>query len=286
MNGPKNRDFWKIPVFLLALLALLACLPRSAQQVGFACDRQTCWAVDPPAGNASAPFTAGDIDLTGDGVPETILRENESLRVLQGDAEIWRSDPAWRVVDAALGDPNDDGRYEILAALWKPDDTGVLTSHPFIIGHRGGAVKVLWGGSAVAHGIHEITLADVDGDGVEELLVLESARPGDGPDAAQRTLSVWDWHGWGFNLRWRSETGRYRDLGSTEDGVIVATLGKISPSEKYPRARLVPGAFVFWGRWDNNRDVLKFTRGGCFGGYFGRANAGRARNVFSDGSGA
>ena len=218
--------FCKLPVFSLALLVLLACLPRSAQQVGFACDRQTCWAVAVPAGNTSAPFTSGTIDLTGDGIPEMILREDETLRVLQGDVEIWRSDPAWRVVDAALGDPNDDGRYEILAALWKPGEDGVLGSHPFIIGHRGGTVKVIWGGSAVPHGIHEIALADVDADGVEELLVLESAQPGDGLDAAQRTLSVWDWHGWGFNLRWRSEPGRYRDLDSTEDGIVVATVGK------------------------------------------------------------
>jgi len=219
-----------LAVVLLSLAALgtatLARLPRSSQQVGFACDRQMCWPVSAPAASVDTPFTEGAIDLTGDGIPETILREGESLRVLQGDVEIWRSDPAWRVVDVALGDPNDDGRYEILAALWKPNDEGVLTSHPFIIGHRGGAIKVIWGGSAVTHGIHEAALADVDDDGVEELVVLESARPGDGPDAAQRTLSVWDWHGWGFNLRWRSEPGRYRNLGLVEDGSVVVTVEK------------------------------------------------------------
>ncbi|MEJ5311440.1 MAG: hypothetical protein WHX52_16890 [Anaerolineae bacterium] len=219
-----------LTVVLLSLAALvtatLARLPRSSQQVGYACDRQTCRPVALPAAGVEAPFTAGTIDLTGDGVPETILRQGESLLVLQDDVEIWRSDPAWRVVDVALGDPNDDGRYEILAALWKPDDAGVLTSHPFIIAHRGGTVKVIWGGSAVTHGIHEIALADVDGDGVEELLVLESAQPGDGPDATKRTLSVWDWHGWGFTLRWRSEPGWYRGLGVMADGVIVMTVEK------------------------------------------------------------
>ena len=222
------RRLFVVGLLSLAVLgtALLARLPRLSQQVGFVCDRQTCRPTAPPAASVDAPFTTGTIDLTGDGVPETILREGESLRVLQGDVEIWRSDSAWRVVDVALGDPNDDGRYEILAALWKPDDTGTLTSHPFIIGHRGGTVKVIWGGSAVTHGIHEIALADVDGDGVEELLVLESARPGDGLDATARTLSVWDWHGWGFNLRWRSEPGRYRDLGLTESGIIVVTVEK------------------------------------------------------------
>ncbi|MBN2003249.1 MAG: hypothetical protein JXA21_07830 [Anaerolineae bacterium] len=218
-------------LFLVALLPLAALgtliltrLPRSSRQVGFVCDCQTCQAVDPPAGATRAPFTEGFIDLTGDGAPEKILREGESLRVLQDGVEIWRSDPAWRVVDVALGDPNDDGRYEILAALWKPDDEGDLTSHPFIIAHRGGTIKVIWGGSAVDQGIHELALADVDGDRVEELIVLESAQPGDGFDATRRTVSVWDWHGWGFNLRWRSAPGRYTNLGVTGDHIIVATV--------------------------------------------------------------
>lgn len=217
---------------LLALATLatviLAHLPRPTQQVGFACDRQTCRAVAAPAGRAGAPFTEGAIDLTGDGVPEIVRREGAELIVLQDSAELWRSDPAWRVVDAALGDPNDDGRYEILAALWKPNDDGVRASHPFIIGYRGGAFKVLWGGSAVAHGIHELQLADVDADGVQELLVLESVRPGDGPDATLRALAVWDWHGWGFNLRWRSEAGRYRNLGIAphEDDALIVVTGK------------------------------------------------------------
>jgi len=218
-----------VPLLFLAVLGivLLTRRPPLVQHVGFACDRQTCWAVTPPAGSAYAPFVEATVDLTGDGVSETVLRQGDALRVLQGDAEIWHSDPAWRVVDVAPGDPNDDGRYEILVALWKPDDDGVtdgdaLGSHPFIIGHRGGTVKVLWGGSAVDYGIHEVALADVDGDRVEELLVLESARPGAGPDATQRTLAVWDWHGWGFNLRWRSETGRYVNLGVTDDGIVVA----------------------------------------------------------------
>ncbi len=219
-----------LPVALLILAALgtliLTHLPRPLRQVGFVCDQQTCWTVEPSASVVSAPFAEGAVDLTGDGVLETILREEETLRIWQGETEIWRSDPVWRVVDVALGDPNDDGRYELLAALWKPNDAGVLTSHPFIIAHRGGAIKVIWGGSAVTYGIHELALADVDGDRVEELIVLESAQPGDGPDAVQRTLSVWDWHGWGFNLRWRSEAARYENLGLTEEGVIVASVEK------------------------------------------------------------
>ena len=98
---------------------VMAHLSPGEQQVGFACDRQTCWRVAVPQTPESATFIAGAIDLTGDGNAEIIQREGEELRVLQDGVEIWRSEPGWHIVDVALGDPNDDGRYEILSALWK-----------------------------------------------------------------------------------------------------------------------------------------------------------------------
>jgi hypothetical protein len=153
-----------------------------------------------------------EVDLTGDGLPEEIGFEANSLTVLKDGIRVWQSPPAWIVVDYALGDPNDDGRSEILVALWKPGDDGILRSHPFIVGFRGGRYKTIWGGSAVTYGIHELLLADLDGDGRQELIVLESVDPEAGPGATLRTLSVWDWHGWGFNLRWRSKPGQYSDL--------------------------------------------------------------------------
>lgn len=72
--------------------------------------------------------------------------------------------------------------------------------------YRAGAYRVLWGGSAVVDPILEVELGDVDGDGVQELIVLEERHAG-------RTVSIWRWHGWGFSLMWRSPPGSYRDLG-------------------------------------------------------------------------
>ncbi|MBN1921937.1 MAG: hypothetical protein JW892_11880 [Anaerolineae bacterium] len=212
----------------LALVAMLTTiwlihLPSQERQVGFTCNPQSCHQTAVPQENPGTPFMKGAIDLTGDGEPEMIQLEGHEIRVLQNGAEIWHSDPEWQVVDVALGDPNDNGRYEILAALWKPNDAGERLNHPYIIAHRGGTMKLIWGGSAVTHPIHELLLADVDGDGVQELCVLESAQPGDSSNTSQRTLSVWDWHGWGFSLRWRSEPGHYHNLGVTEENTIVIT---------------------------------------------------------------
>jgi hypothetical protein len=196
-------------------------------RLGFACDSQTvrlssveaCRPVNVPQAPKTGPFRTGAIDLTGDGVVEQVRLEEQQVIVYGNGVETWRGLLEWRVVDLALGDPNDDGRSELVLALWKPDAAGVPRSHPFIIGYRQGAYRILWGGSAVADPIREVELGDVDGDGVQELIVLEER--GDGC-----AVTVWRWHGWGFSLMWRSPPGRYRDLvlitGRSDHPLIVS----------------------------------------------------------------
>ncbi len=171
-------------------------------------------------------FICGSADLTGDGLAETVYLEDGRIVVIRSGQEIWRSDSAWQVVDVALGDANDDGRTDIIAALWKPGEDGALTAHPFMIGYRRGYVRVIWGGSPVTFGIEELLLADTNGNGALDLVVLEAAEPEEGPGTALRTLAVWDWHGWNYSLRWRSAPGYYRNpvffpAANKEGGIIV-----------------------------------------------------------------
>jgi hypothetical protein len=144
------------------------------------------------------------------------------VAIYQGGEQAWESPLEWQVLDVALGDPNDDGRGEILLALRKQDRSGVLQSHPFIIGFRGGIYRQLWGGSAVADSIEEIELGDLDGDGTQELVVLE----GRGKDL--RAVTVWRWNGWGFRLDWRSEESKYRDLvlSPLDDRRLMVNVGR------------------------------------------------------------
>jgi hypothetical protein len=223
----KKINCYTLLTFLAAVTTLVAFYWFQPQPeeclVGFACDREGCFMVAVDETGVMEPHFAlreKEVDLTGDGLPEKVVFEDNSLAIFKDGIRVWQSPPSWIVVDYALGDPNDDGRSEILVALWKPDADGILRSHPFIVGFRGGRYKTIWGGSAVTYGIQELLLADLDGDSRQELIVLESADMQAGPVATLRTLSVWDWHGWGFNLRWRSETGRYSNLTlvTAEDG--------------------------------------------------------------------
>jgi len=193
-----SRPHWMVGEESADLLARLT--PPSARR-GFVCEVQPCREVALPPGEGSGVFRSGGIDLTGDGAPEVIRLEGYRVLVYQGGELAWQSPADWRVVDLALGDPNDDGRGELLLALKKDAPVGVESSHPFILGFRGGAYRVLWGGSAVSEPILEVELGDVDGDRVQELVALE-----------RDAVSLWRWHGWGFALLWRSSSGSYRDV--------------------------------------------------------------------------
>lgn len=221
----------------LALCPPQGSTARVPAHLAFACDAETCWEVegqhnDATSGetdeNGTAPrevggrFTSGEIDLTGDGVPENVRLDDASLVVLWDDEPVWRSEPGWTVVDAALGDPNQDGRYEVLLAFWRDDAAGTPRSQPFIVGYRGGLWRTLWGGSPVTDPILELALGDVDGDGAEDLVVIEAANGYDDLETllgAERdtpnvpsTFAVWHWHGWGYSRIWRSDVGSYHDL--------------------------------------------------------------------------
>lgn len=165
---------------------------------------------------AASRFVSGMIDMTGDGEPETVHSMGDRLSIESGGVEVWRSELGWQVVDAALGDPNNDGRFEALVAFLKPDASGRLRSQPFIVGCRRGLFGTWWGGSPIDRPLLEVELADVDGDGNQELMTIESV------SNAEQRPTVWRWHGWGFSLQWAGPPGRYHGLLArdvTDDGV-------------------------------------------------------------------
>jgi poly-gamma-glutamate synthesis protein (capsule biosynthesis protein) len=183
------------------------------------CERRSCSTIPlPDTIQVEQPGQAANIDLDGDGLDEKVSQENGRVKITATSSPDWQSPEEWRVVDLAAGDPNGDGRGELLLALQKPERSGVLLSHPFVFGYRQGSWRILWGGSGVSDPILETALGDLDGDGGQELVVLEALHAG-----PERSVSVWRWNGWGFSRVWRSEPGWYTNLRlvPVETGEIV-----------------------------------------------------------------
>jgi hypothetical protein len=129
---------------------------QAGAAVKFNCSTEGCREIKGTHSGVAGQFVSGEIDLTGDGVPEVVTLKDAEIAIVQDGAEVWRSEPTWTVVDAALGDPNQDGRFEVLLAFWRDDAAGVPRSQPFIVGYREGQYRTLWGGSPVTEPLHEV----------------------------------------------------------------------------------------------------------------------------------
>ena len=185
----------------------LARITPPPRRIGFAGSGEEFTLTTVPQEPVAGRFSGGQADLTGDGRPEQVRLEGTRVHIYGSSRLLWESPADWEVVDVALGDPNDDGRQELVLAVWKEDPAGYRRSHPYLVGYRGGEYTLIWGGRAVMDPIHELALGDVDGDGRQELLVLLQRASLD-----DHAVAVWRWHGWGFSLLWQSPPGRYRDL--------------------------------------------------------------------------
>lgn len=192
--------------------------------------------ISPPAGEGLRPTpTAFSADLRGDGHPLWVTLDSRGIVEVRETASrasklLWQNEsPAWQVRRIATGDADGDGRADLLLALWKPDAQGVLRSYPFLVGYRGGAFRVIWGGSPTPMGLQDVRVGDIDGDGDDEVVLLEGgARPG---DTGQR-ISVLRWDHWMLGVAWRSPLGHYQaiDLRDPDaDGALEILAGASAP---------------------------------------------------------
>lgn len=160
------------------------------------------FAPQPIAPAAIAKLTKTAIDLRGDGKPLSAALVNGVVTIRDRERVVWKNEsPSWRVLTMEPGDPDNDGRLELMLLVKKEDGT-----HPFIVGERGGRVRVIWGGSATTRSIRDFALGDFDGDRREELAVLD----GEGE------LSIWRWYGWGFEEIARSAVSRFERVAAQD----------------------------------------------------------------------
>jgi hypothetical protein len=128
----------------------------------------------------------------------------------EDDTILWQNeDSGWHITKVVVGDPNNDGRTELFLLLWQPDEDGILRSHPFLMGWRGGRYGIIWGGSASGMSIQDIAIGDLDGDGFQELITLEG---GSTPEDAGQHVVIWHWQSWLFHQEWKSPSGEWGRL--------------------------------------------------------------------------
>jgi poly-gamma-glutamate capsule biosynthesis protein CapA/YwtB (metallophosphatase superfamily) len=209
----------------------------TSESLAFRCDSHGCSQtkikLTPSELAEESIFSSGTSDLDGEGQAEQVRLDSGLVQISGGSLPSWESPAEWQVLDLALGDPNQDGRQELLIAVRKPDPSGVLLSHPFVFGYRQGKYRLIWGGSAVSDPILEVELGDIDADGKQELIVLEELHGDMG-----RAVSVWRWHGWGFSQVWRSQPGAYERLrlgSDPQDGRQLILIDHL-PSILQPRS--------------------------------------------------
>jgi hypothetical protein len=157
-----------------------------------------------------------------------IIRNDGRVHVYGNESQVWESDLSWDVRRMLLTDLDSDAEQELALILWKPCllepsviynhfgftppcEEGTLRNHLFLYGWRDGEWRALWCSSPLADPIRELAVGDVDGDGDNEIVVLEGSY-GDAVDEPARHVSVWRWNGWGFTLQWRGVSGTYCGL--------------------------------------------------------------------------
>ncbi|MBN1583479.1 MAG: hypothetical protein JXA89_22410 [Anaerolineae bacterium] len=133
--------------------------------------------------------------------------------------------PDWRVTASTLADVTGDGAAEWVLVVWRPwrdwpiqqwstapspiagfHDPAGDSCHLILLDPKDG--REIWAGSALPVPFLNMVVDDVDGDGANEVLVIEGsyATSRDGPG---RHVGVWHWNGFGFTMAWRSAPGRF-----------------------------------------------------------------------------
>jgi hypothetical protein len=168
-------------------------------------------------------------DLNGDGRLENLILDSKAARIEQGGQAVWSSPVDWQVVQALIGDLDRDGQPEVDLLVWRPfrpwpvdrflpyggridsfQDSQGRSCQVVLIAWRGAAYQERWAGSALAEPLQAFAAVDLNGDGMQELVGLETSYAAP-PGAPADAISAWSWNGFGFSLLAR-RYGAFRQM--------------------------------------------------------------------------
>ncbi|MPM51065.1 hypothetical protein SDC9_97811 [bioreactor metagenome] len=209
------RMKWNLFLNSLLLVLLLPANQRTVWQVQDQKLLSVAGNFDGQKGTVVVPVMRSDLNQDG---------RDECLQLQAGVASIqdcfgktlWQSPAVWQVKEAQITDLNRDGEPEVMLLVWRPftpwpidqdDPSGGRikdfhnrdneSCHVILIHWARGNYNELWAGSALVRPVSQVHIADVDGDGWQELVALEGYY--DSPFKGG-SLTVWRWRGFGFVL--------------------------------------------------------------------------------------
>lgn len=180
-----------------------------------------------PASLAVAKQETADAD--NDSVKETYVLKDGRLTVSENSDLLWESPADWRIDNFFLADSDNDGVMNINLSLWKPGNFGPskpfwvkkndmsVKNHFFVYTLIDNTMKQVWGSSNLEAPNCDFMVLDTDGDGTNELLVIEGEYSWTG-NCRWKYLALWKWNGWGFSNEWRSEKGNFSRLEIGKNG--------------------------------------------------------------------
>jgi hypothetical protein len=181
--------------------------------------------------DVSAGRTLGSIesDLDGDGRRERIALDgtgDRALTVRRGKTLVWQGVPKrWQPWKLATSDVDGDGRREIVVGIHKathyfPKPHNCL----FIYDWDGQSAVPKWLGSSLSKPFTDFAFADLDSDGRDNLIAIETTRAG------RQCLAVYSWNGFGFTLDWqRGDWAHARLLAAPGGRLFVEADGERIP---------------------------------------------------------
>jgi hypothetical protein len=224
MNLPKRGN--RAALLICSALALSLISPVPLQIMVWNSDALASTVFPAERALMAVPATA---DLDGNGSLESVALVDGRAIIHREDADLWTSPEDWDVIQVSISDLNRDDQPEVALLLWRefapwPVDAYMLhpgriqdfhdahnrSCHLILIGWRRQTFREIWAGSALSDPIAAFSAVDIDNDGRQELIALEGTY--DRSKHVAQAITVWDWNGFGFTLRWRSFGGRFQTL--------------------------------------------------------------------------
>jgi len=158
-------------------------------------------------------------DMDHDGTPENLIINNGKAEIVQSGNTRWQSPEGWEITQGFLADLNRDQETEAVLLVWRKyqpwpidrylanpgrintfHDSQNRSCQVILIGWWNKKFRERWAGSSMVRPISQIWAADVDENGKQELIALESQYD-DPPTKMAHAITVWEWNGFGFTLK-------------------------------------------------------------------------------------